>query len=132
MGLLGLSTVIRVNFRSRFFAALSLSEVKIQNARPRACVFAGWGGSISVSRLVRLAQGRPFKVVEPGIPLPEKYRTQVCLILVMCTVRNTLRFKLSSAEIRGQSTTRLSQTGDKADEHVRCDGLSRYISKVLT
>ena len=39
--------------------------------RGRARLRVG-GGSISVRRLVRLAQGRLFKFVEPRIPLPEK------------------------------------------------------------
>ena len=47
----------------------------------------------------------------------------------MSAVRNALRYHLSSVEILGQSTARLSQIGDEADEHVRCNGLSRYLSK---
>ena len=55
-----------------FFCCALSSEVKIQNARLRACAFAGWGGRISVRQRVRLEQGRPFRIVEPRIPLPEK------------------------------------------------------------
>ena len=50
--------------------ALSI-EVKIQDARPRGCAFAGMGGVRSILHIVRLAQIRPSRIVQPQLPLLE-------------------------------------------------------------